>query len=201
MFWRRDNDIRGEFLRQLRARAPGLREAVREDARVTCLHRGERSEFRSRADTVLQILRLMWVSDAFTAHVLYRVRSTLARRGVPILPRICHKLSMATAQVSIGDPVVMEPGVYIIHGQIVLDGLVEIGHGCVIGPWTSIGLQSGSIQGPTLGANVFVGSGAKILGPRKVGNNAIIGANAVVTKDVPDNATVVGIPAQERDPD
>ena len=178
---------------------PGLREALREDAKVTCLHRGERFQFRSRADTLWQILRLMWVSDAFFAHALYRVRSTLARRGVPILPRLCHKLSMATAQVSIGDPVVMHAGVYIIHGQIVLDGIVEVGHGCVIGPWTSIGLQSGSVQGPTLGANVFVGSGAKILGPRKVGNNSIIGANAVVTKDVPEGATVGGIPAEERD--
>lgn len=196
MLRKKPDDLRKAVLRDLRSRFPGLREALREDARVTALHRGERFEFRSRADTAAQILRLMWVSDAFTAQVLYRVRSTMARRGIPILPRICHKLSMSTAQVSIGDPVVLHPGIYILHGQTVIDGIVEIGHGSVIAPWTSIGLQAGNVFGPTIGNNVAVGTGAKLLGQFSVGHNAIIGANSVVTKDVPEGATVVGIPAR-----
>ena len=49
---------------------------------------------------------------------------------------------------------------------------------------------------PIIGDNVFIGAGAKILGPIKIGNGAVIGANAVVTKNVPDNCTVVGVPAK-----
>ena len=49
---------------------------------------------------------------------------------------------------------------------------------------------------PTLGNNVMVGAGAKVLGPFKVGNNARIAANSVVLREVPDNATVVGVPGR-----
>ena len=87
VFWKRDDDIREAFLRELRARAPGLRKAVSEDARVTCLHRGERSEFHGRADVIWQIVRLMWVSDAFTAHGIesweFDVLAALRRAGSP----------------------------------------------------------------------------------------------------------------------
>src|SRR5919199_1882445 len=111
------------------ARHPRLREAVLADARVTAAFRGERHEFRSRADAVLQVARLAWVSDAFLAQALYRCKARLQALGVPVLPRLAHRLAMALAQVSIGDPVVLHPGVYIIHGQVVVDGLVEIGAG------------------------------------------------------------------------
>lgn len=49
---------------------------------------------------------------------------------------------------------------------------------------------------PRIGDNVYIGCGAKVLGPIKIGNNVKIGAGAVVIKDVPDNATVVGVPAR-----
>src|SRR3954451_20657504 len=103
---------------------------------------------------------------------------------------------MATAQVSIGDPVVMEPGVYIVHGQVVIDGIVEIKRGTVISPFVTIGLRPGTWQGPKIGRNVIIGTGAKVLGDVTVGDAARIGANAVVVSDVPAGATVVGIPAQ-----
>ena len=48
------------------------------------------------------------------------------RLGIPILPRLLHRIAMLSAQVSIGDPVVVEAGVYLIHGQVVIDGLTEI---------------------------------------------------------------------------
>lgn len=188
---------RRDFMRALHERHPGFRLAVREDARVTAAQRGERSEFRSGGDAALQVLRLMWVSDAFMAHVLYRARARLMARGIPVLPRILHKLSMMSAQVSIGDPVLMHPGVYIVHGQIVLDGLVEVGAGAVLSPWITIGLRAGNVQGATVGPNVNVGTGAKIIGPVTVGAGARIGANAVVVDDVPDGVTVVGIPAKQ----
>jgi serine O-acetyltransferase len=191
-----------EFWAALRARHPPVGLALREDARVTAIHRGERHQFRSRADAAIQIVRLSLVSDAFLAQALYRVKARLQTHGVPILPRLAHRLAMALAQVSIGDPVVMEPGVYIVHGQVVLDGLVEVHCGVVISPFVTIGLRSGNVAGPVIGSGVSIGTGAKVIGPVKIGAGATVGANAVVVGDVPAGATVVGAPARpvQRDP-
>jgi serine O-acetyltransferase len=193
---RSDDDARAEFLRALRARHPRLREALLADARITAALRGERHEFRSRLDAAAQLARLAWVSDAFMAQALYRAKARLQTRGVPLLPRLAHRLAMALAQVSIGDPVVVEPGVYVIHGQIVVDGLVEIGAGAVIGPFVTIGLRAGDVRGPTIERGVSIGTGAKLIGPVRIGAGASIGANAVVVDDVPAGATVVGAPAR-----
>ena len=190
-----DGDAR-DFMRTVRARHPRFREALLADARVTAAHRAERSEFRSRGDALAQALRLMWVSDAFLAQTLYRAKARMQSLGVPVLPRIAHRLAMAIAQVSIGDPVVVEPGVYIVHGQVVIDGIVEIARGTVISPFVTIGLRAGDFGGPTIGAGVSIGTGAKVIGNLTVGAGAKIGANAVVVGDVPDGATVVGAPAR-----
>jgi serine O-acetyltransferase len=189
---------RKAFWATLRARHPRFWEAVLEDARVTALHRGERSEFGSRSDQVGQVLRLAWVSDAFAAQMLYRAKARLQMLGVPLVPRLAHRLAMAWAQVSIGDPVIMAPGVYIVHGQVVADGLVKIEPGVVISPFVTLGLRAGDVTGPTVKENVSIGTGAKLIGPITVGAGARIGANAVVVDDVAPGATVVGAPARER---
>lgn len=187
---------RAEFWRALRARHPRFWEALREDARVTALHRGERHEFRSGLDAAGQALRLAWMSDAFLAQALYRAKARLQALGVPVLPRLLHKLAMASAQVSIGDPVVVAPGVYIVHGSVVLDGLVEIETGVVISPFVTIGLRGGDVTGPRVERYVNIGTGAKLIGPVRIGEGASVGAGAVVVEDVPPGATVVGIPAR-----
>ena len=186
---------REAFLRALRARHPGFREAVLADARITARYRGERHEFRSRLDAVVQIARLAWVSDAFMAQALYRAKARLQALGVPLLPRLAHRLAMVVAQVSIGDPVVVRPGVYLLHGQVVIDGLVEIHEGAAIAPFVTIGLRAGNVQGPTIERDVSIGTGAKVIGPVRIGAGATVGANAVVVGDVPAGATVVGAPA------
>ncbi len=195
-----DDDARAAlqraFWREIRSRHPRLRDALVADARVTALHRGERHEFGSPVDTAAQIVRLAWVSDAFLAQALYRAKARMQALRVPILPRLAHKLAVSIAQVSIGDPVVVHPGVYIIHGQVVADGLVEIGAGAVIGPFVTIGLRAGDVRGATLEEGVSVGTGAKLIGAVRVGAGAQIGANAVVVDDVPAGATVVGSPAR-----
>jgi serine O-acetyltransferase len=183
-------------LREIRSRHPHFVHAVLSDARLTAAHRGERFEFRSRGDAVLQALRLAWASDAFLAQVLYRGKARLQALGVPVLPRLAHRLAMIVSQVCIGDPVVIHPGVYFAHGQVVIDGVTEVQAGVVIFPWVTIGLRAGDFQGPTIGANVKVGSGAKVVGPVTVGNGARIGANAVVISDIPPRATVVGVPGR-----
>jgi serine O-acetyltransferase len=190
------NPAAKQLMRDIRARHPRLRDALPADLRLAAQNRDERHEFSSRADAVLQAVRLMWVSDAFLAQVLYRLRARLQSLGVPVLPRLIHRLTVLIAQVWIGDPVVVHPGFYLLHGQVVVDGIVEVHSGAVIGPWVTIGLREGDVVGPTIGRDVRIGTGAKVIGRVKVGAGARIGANAVVVDDVPEGTTVLGIPAR-----
>lgn len=142
------------------------------------------------------MVRLAWVSDAFAGQILYRAKAHLQARGIPILPRLAHRLAMTVAQISIGDPALVGPGIYIVHGQVVIDGLVEIHSGVVIAPFVTIGLRAGDVIGPVLEAEVSVGTGAKLIGPIRVGRGATVGAGAIVVDDVPAGTTVVGAPAR-----
>ena len=90
----------------------------------------------------------------------------------------------------------VHPGVYVIHGQVVIDGLVEIHSGAVIAPFVTIGLRAGDVQGATIERDVSIGTGAKVIGGVRIGEGAVVGANAVVVDDVPAGATVVGAPAR-----
>ena len=82
-----------------------------------------------------------------------------------------------------------------MHGQVVVDGLVEIHKGVVLAPFVTIGLRAGDLRGATIEHDVNIGTGAKIIGPVRIGAGARVGANAVVTADVPPAVTVVGVPA------
>jgi serine O-acetyltransferase len=185
-------------LRERRTRHPRFSVAVRADARVAAtLARGGAPLPRwSRWTTVREVGRLAWRDDAFLALVLYRARARGQARGVPVLPRLAHRLSMALGQICIGDPVVVAPGLGLPHGNVVIDGLVEIGAGTVIAPTVTIGLRAGEPRGPTLGAGVTVGDGAKVIGPVTIGDGARLEANAVVVDDVAPGRAVAGIPAR-----
>ena len=78
----------------------------------------------------------------------------------------------------------------VIHSRAV------IGKNCMIGQNVTIGGKSGWYEVPVIGDNVEISAGARIIGPVRIGNNVIIGANAVVVKDVPDNCIVAGVPAK-----
>ena len=90
-------------------------------------------------------------------------------------------------------------GVFIDHGcGIVIGEAAEVGGGCTLYQGVTLG-GTGKDTGkrhPTLGKNVTVGSGAKVLGPFTIGDNSKIAAGAVVLKEIPPNATAVGVPAQ-----
>lgn len=91
------------------------------------------------------------------------------------------------------------PGLYIGHfGGIVVASTAHIGRNCNLSQCVTIGVAATTRkQGhPVIGDNVYIGSGAKIIGPVTIGNNCAIGANAVVTKDIPSHSTAVGIPAK-----
>jgi serine O-acetyltransferase len=183
-------------LGDIRSKHPRFVAAVVADAKITAHARGDRCEFRGRTDALVQALRLAWDSDAFLALVFYRAQARLDALRIPVLPRLAHRLAMMTAQVCIGKTVVVHPGIYLGHGQVVMDGFVEIHSGAVINPWVTIGLRHGKFRGPTIGRDVRVGTGAKILGEITVHRDAKVGANAVVLEDVPAGATVVGVPAR-----
>ncbi|MBV9311365.1 MAG: hypothetical protein JOZ73_11060 [Solirubrobacterales bacterium] len=161
------------------------------------MNRGEQPRLHSPLDRLRYAVRLLWVSDGFLGLVLYRSKAALQRRGIPVLPTLAHRLASALTQTAIGDPVVIEPGVYLAHGQVCLGGITKIGAGAYLAPFVAIGLVAGEWVGPTLEENVRVGVGASILGPVTVGAGATIGAGAVVLEDVPAGATVVGVPAKE----
>ena len=91
-------------------------------------------------------------------------------------------------------------GLFIDHGTgVVIGETTVVGENCTIYQGVTLGgtgKDKGSKRHPTLGNNVMVGSGAKVLGPITIGNNVRIASGAVVLSDVPDNCTVVGVPAR-----
>lgn len=108
--------------------------------------------------------------------------------------RLCFKLSIDIKPNNLG------PGFRLMHlGSLVrIKKNCTIGKNCTILPGVVIGNKKlkGDDSWVIIGDNCYIGLGAKIFGDIKIGNNVTIGANAVVTKDIPDNATVGGIPAK-----
>jgi serine O-acetyltransferase len=184
------------LLDEVRARQPRFTTAVVRDAKIYAAGHGERHEFRGRVDAFCQVLRLMWSADAFLAMVLYRAQARLDALRVPLLPRLAKHLANTTGQICIGRAVVIEPGVFIAHGQVVIDGFTTIERDCIIRPFVSIGLRQGDFRGPTIRRGAQIGTGSRVLGNITLHRDAIVGANAVVVGDVPAGATVVGVPAR-----
>lgn len=185
-----------ELVRIVDERNPRFAEAVAGDVRIAARQRGSTRPLDTPRQLVVEAVRLVWETDAFGALLLYRVKAACLRRGIPVVPRLAHRLAMAWAELSIGDRVIVAPGVLVPHGQVVIDGLVEIHEGVRIRPFVTIGLREGELKGPRILRDVKIGTGAKVIGPVWVGEGAVIGANAVVVDNVAAGATVVGIPAR-----
>ena len=192
--------MRGHATRSERLRAairhPSFRTAVLADLRLEVQRRNEGRSLGSRLAMLLELLRLMWASDGFGALLCYRAKASLQQARVPVLPYIAQRAAIVWGQLAIGDPVLVHPGVRFPHGQVVIDGFVEIRSGVEIRPFVLIGLKEGELQGPTVLEGVCIGTGAKVIGPVTIGQRAVVGANAVVVDDVPDEAVVVGVPAR-----
>ncbi len=115
---------------------------------------------------------------------------------MPLLPRLLGCFAASSAGLRIGSEVVIRPGVQLGHGQIVIAGETEIGSGSAIYPGTTIGPEPRDTRGPSIGREVVIGTGARLLGPITIGDGARIGANAVVSEDVPPGAVAIGVPAR-----
>jgi serine O-acetyltransferase len=150
--------------------------------------------------SMARVRRTLAVADVLLnsrvlAIALFRGKRALQRRRVPLLPQILDRACIFFFNVNLGDYTDIDGGLYLPHGNVVVDGMVRIGRNCVIGPWVTVGTR-GSVAGPRIGDDVFIGTGAKILGGITVGDRARIGANAVVLDDVPAATTVAGVPAR-----
>lgn len=144
-------------------------------------------------------LEVMTTYPGVHAILMYRIANSLWRRGQRYLPRLISYIARIWTSIDIHPGATIAPGFFIDHGAGVVIGEtsvihedVTVYHGVTLG---GVSWNKGK-RHPTLEANVVVGAGAKILGPITVGNNARIGANSVVIREVPAYKTVVGIPAK-----
>lgn len=169
---------------------PPLGVALRADALAFSAHRGEPTQFRSRWREWANVVRLLGRSGEFCGLSLYRLRVSLRKAHVPVLPTLINKLCVWFFGIRIGDHVLVEPGVYINHGNVIVDGVTRIGTGCVITAWVTIGLKAGNFMGPDVGPAVFFGPKASVIGQITIGRGAQIGPHAVVVSDVPAHAVV-----------
>jgi serine O-acetyltransferase len=143
------------------------------------------------ASTILKTL----LTDGTFAILTYRLMQASQRSKLVPLAMLFNKLNVLLGQCIIGRRANFGPGFVLIHSQgIVINSSVQGGRGIFIEHQVTIGAEKQQV--PVLGNNVFIGAGAKILGAVRIGNDVKIGANAVVTKDLPDGATAVGIPAR-----
>jgi serine O-acetyltransferase len=134
------------------------------------------------------------------AILLHRLAHGLWKRDLRWLGRFISQLSRWFTGIEIHPGAVIGRDVFIDHGMgVVIGETAEVGDGCTIYQGVTLGgttLYKGTKRHPTLGRNVVVSAGAKVLGGFTVGDNAKIGSNAVVIKPVPEGATAVGIPAR-----
>jgi serine O-acetyltransferase len=141
----------------------------------------------SIASVSYRLARWLWQVDG-PATVLARV----ARVPMAVVNRLVEVWS----GVSIPPSTAIGPGLYVGHfGEVILNGDVEIGANCNLSQGVTIGVGGPDRRSPRLGDRVHVGPGAKIFGGITVGDDAVIGANAVVTKDVPSRGVAYGVPA------
>lgn len=139
------------------------------------------------------------LSDGTLANALYRAQQALARWGLAPLALVPHTLNKWLNGCVIGIRADFGPGFVLIHPVgVVINSKVRGGRNV----WIESGVVIGDNRGgcPVLGNDVFLGSGAKVIGRLTLGDGVRVGANAVVLKDVPAGMTAVGVPAQARDP-
>jgi serine O-acetyltransferase len=158
-------------------------------------------------DNIREDLRALdgdWGAQGFWVLVVYRfgrwrygIRPALVRKFFSLLYKFLYKLVQILTGIELPCEVVIGKNFVIDHfGGIVISGYAKFGDNCRIRNGVVVGLKNiGDPCAPTFGNNVDIGAGAKILGNISVGSHVLIGANAVVLVDVPDDSIAVGIPA------
>jgi serine O-acetyltransferase len=141
------------------------------------------------------ILVKVLLTDGTMAMLWYRLMQWSRRYRLAPLEMLFNKINTFFCNCIIGRGAEFETGFVLIHSTgIVINGSVRGGKNIHLEHQVTIGAERR--QAPLLGNDIFIGAGAKVLGSITIGDGARVGANAVVVKDVPPYATVVGIPAQ-----
>ncbi len=152
-----------------------------------------------RDPAVRNVFEIILCYPGFHAMLFYRVSHKLWTHKFYLPGRFISHLGRFFTGIEIHPGAKIGRGFFIDHGMgVVIGETAEIGENCTLYHQVTLGGTSWAKEKrhPTLGNNVVVGSGAKILGPFTVGDNAKIGSNSVVVKEVPINATVVGVPGR-----
>jgi serine O-acetyltransferase len=158
-------------------------------------------------DNICQDLRAhggRWGAQGFWVMVVYRlgrwryqVRPALLRKFFSLIYHLLFKFVQIVTGIELPCEAQVGRNFVIDHfGGIIVSGYAKFGDNCRIRNGVVVGLRRvDDKRAPVIGDNVDIGSGAKLLGPIRIGNNVLIGANAVVMMDVPDNSIAVGVPA------
>ncbi|AMW31598.1 MULTISPECIES: serine O-acetyltransferase [Arthrospira] len=161
-----------------------------------------RADFRiifDRDPAARNWLEVMFCYPGLQALLFHRLAHWLYCIGLPLIPRLISHLSRFITGIEIHPGATIGQGVFIDHGMgVVIGETAIVGDFCLIYQGVTLGgtgKESGK-RHPTLGENVVVGAGAKVLGNLQIGNNVRIGAGSVVLRDVPSNCTVVGVPGR-----
>lgn len=145
------------------------------------------------------IIEVVLCYPGFHALLLHRMAHALYKRKLVLLPRLISQLSRFLTGIEIHPGATIGKGFFIDHGTgVVIGETTEIGDNVTLYQGVTLG-GTGKEKGkrhPTLGNNVVVGTGAKILGSVTIGDNVKIGAGSVVVKPVPNDTTVVGVPGR-----
>jgi serine O-acetyltransferase len=178
-------------------RQPTLRELIRSDVEATThpnfrLYGNSYFWFRAIAKLVL--------SANVRAVITYRIAHALALKGHLGIALLLRGRALRKSGAELNPQAKIGPGLYVVHSPgVVIGAFVEMGERCVVFHGATIGPQRGRTSGgwdyTKLGNNVTVGTHAVIMGGVTVGDGAMIGANAVVTKDVGPYEIVAGVPA------
>ena len=161
---------------------------------------------KKRDPAAKSIISIILTYPGVKAVIFHKISNFFYKAGFDLIARIISQTIRFFTGIEIHPGAKIGKNLFIDHGMgVVIGETSEIGNNVTIYHNVTLGGSSPSIDSerqrhekrhPTIGNDVVVGSGAQIIGPIKVGNNSRIAANAVVVKDVPENATMVGIPAR-----
>ena len=161
--------------------------------------RSDLNAYMERDPAARSRFEIFFLYSGFKAVRAYRRANWFYRHNMKFMARWISQNARRRTGVEIHPGATIGSGLVIDHGMgVVIGETTEIGNDCTIYQNVTLG-GTGKDHGkrhPTLGNNVLVGTGAKVLGPFKVGDNARIAAGAVVLSEVPENATAVGVPAR-----
>jgi len=154
---------------------------------------------KEKDPAALSAFEIILTYSGVHAIISHRVAHWLNKKRVPFFPRLISQVSKFFTGIEIHPGATIGKRLFIDHGTgVVIGETTIIGDNCLLYQGVTLG-GTGKERGkrhPTLGNNVVVSAGAKILGSITIGNNVIIGAGAVVINPVPDDCTVVGVPGK-----